>query len=157
MLKRLVKSALGLQKPTHLKAGDPAPALDAADAEGRRWTLADLAGRPFILYFYPKDDTPGCTKEACAFRDQQVGGQVLGVSTDHADSHRAFGRKFNLNFPLLADPDGALSRRYGVFDDGVARRVTFVVDGKGRIVKVFDPVKVGGHADEVAAALRGVV
>ncbi len=141
--------------------GEAAPELGLADQDGRRWTLADLAGKPAVIYFYPKDDTPGCTKEACAFRDQYAGirdrAALVGVSRDHADSHKAFAQKFNLPFPLLADVDGGVTRAWGV-EGGLLmgrlpRRVTFVVDGRGRIARVFDPVKVEGHEREVLEAV----
>ena len=143
-----------LDRPTVLKAGDFAPELGAMDATGKHWTLADLRGRPAVVYFYPKDDTPGCTKEACAFRDVALPAQVLGVSMDHADSHRAFAQKFNLGFPLLSDTDGAISRRWGVLGwRGAPRRVTFLLGADRRISHVFDLVKVEGHAEEIRQAL----
>ena len=143
-----------LDRPTALKPGDFAPEVGIADATGKHWTLADLRGKPAVIYFYPKDDTPGCTKEACAFRDIALPAQVLGVSMDHPDSHRAFAQKFNLPFPLLADVDGEMSRRWGVIGwRGVPRRVTFVVGADRRISHVFDPVKVEGHAEEIRKAL----
>jgi peroxiredoxin Q/BCP len=152
-----IKGALGLGARTHLVEGAAAPELGVADASGKTWRIHDLRGRPAVLYFYPKDDTPGCTREACAFRDHAPrleGVALFGASTDDAASHTAFARKFNLGFPLLADPTGDLARRWGVHGGSVARRVTFVIDREGRIAKVFDPVKVDGHADEVLAALR---
>jgi peroxiredoxin Q/BCP len=138
--------------------GSTAPALDAPDADGRIWTLDDLRGAPAVIYFYPKDDTPGCTREACSLRDALPtlgGARVLGVSTDAAGSHRAFAQKFNLPFPLLADPSGDLVRRWGVRSAvGVARRVTFVLDAEGRISTVIDPVQVDRHVDDVKDALQ---
>lgn len=152
-----LKSLLRLGSPTHLKAGDPAPELGARDAKGDTWTLAELRGKPAVIYFYPMDDTPGCTKEACSFRDAWArfdGVTLLGVSTDAAPSHGAFAQKYNLPFPLLSDEGGGLSKRWGVLGAmGTPRRVTFVLDAEGRIRKVFDPVSVGGHTDEVLAAL----
>jgi peroxiredoxin Q/BCP len=152
-----IKGALGLGGKTHLTEGAAAPELDAPDATGKFWKINDLRGKPAVVYFYPKDDTPGCTKEACSFRDNaaRLGETtVLGVSVDTAASHTAFAQKFNLNFPLLADVGGALSKRWGVLGGAVPRRVTFVLDREGRIAKVFEPVKVEGHTDEVLAALR---
>jgi peroxiredoxin Q/BCP len=151
-------NAVGLGPKSHLKPGDAAPDIDVTDASGKRWTLADLRGKPAVIYFYPKDDTPGCTKEACSFRDHydRIPATLLGVSTDRADSHKAFAQKFNLPFPLLADTDGAMSRRWGALGGANARRVTFVIDGEGRITKVFDPViNVFGHTEDVLAALGG--
>jgi peroxiredoxin Q/BCP len=158
-----IKGALGLGPHTHLAEGTAAPELGVPDATGRVWTLADLRGRPAVLYFYPADDTPGCTKEACGFRDhlarQPAGVTVLGVSTDAASSHDAFTQKFNLNFPLLVDTGAALATRWGAVGTmggrPGARRVTFLLDGKGVIRRIWDPVSVEGHvADVVAEAAR---
>jgi peroxiredoxin Q/BCP len=154
-----LKSAIGLAPKTHLAVGARAPEIGIADATGRTWQLSDLRGRPAVLYFYPKDDTPGCTKEACSFRDntKALGDVALfGVSTDAADSHRAFAQKFNLPFPLLADTEGEMTRRWGAGQGWrpVARRVTFVLDREGRIAHIFDPVQVAEHTAEVLAALR---
>lgn len=156
-LRDRIKVALGLGGRTHLTEGAAAPEIGVSDATGRRWGIHDLRGKPAVVYFYPKDDTPGCTKEACSFRDNaaRLGETtVLGVSMDAADSHRAFAQKFNLNFPLLADTTGEMAKRWGASGGSVPRRVTFVLDREGRIAKVFDPVKVDGHTDEVLAALR---
>lgn len=157
-LRDRLKDALGLGGKTHLLEGGAAPELGVADATGKMWKINDLRGRSAVVYFYPKDDTPGCTKEACSFRDHAAdlgGAVVLGVSCDAADSHRAFAQKFNLNFPLLADTTGELSKRWGVRGAmGVPRRVTFVLDREGRIARVFEGVKVDGHTAEVLAALR---
>ena len=152
-----IKGALGLGGHTHLQEGGTAPELGVADGAGRMWRIADLRGKPAVVYFYPKDDTPGCTKEACSFRDHQAqlgDATVLGVSTDGAESHRAFTQKFNLNFPLLADTAGALCGRWGTKSAFGARRVTFVIDREGRIARIFDPVRVDGHTEEVLAVLR---
>jgi peroxiredoxin Q/BCP len=149
--------ALGLV-PSPPAVGAAAPALDVADASGRVWSLSELRGAPFVLYFYPKDDTPGCTREACDLRDALVHhpwARVLGASADAATSHHAFAQKFALPFPLLVDADGALARRWGAAGlDGAPRRVTFVVDRAGLVARVFDPVDVRGHADAVIAALE---
>lgn len=155
-LRRNLKRILGLGGKTHLVPGDAAPAIDVADATGRVHTLTDLRGNKVVLYFYPADDTPGCTREACDFRDQRpsLDAVVLGVSGDVASSHHAFAQKFNLSFPLLVDAEGALATRYGSWGGGVARRTTFVIDREGRVAKVFDPVKVEGHVQEVLAALQ---
>ena len=148
-----------------LKEGDAAPDFEARDAEGNAVKLSDLRGRKVVLYFYPKDDTPGCTKEACSFRDSfaefgRRGIKVLGVSTDDERSHRKFAEKYSLPFTLLADTDHAVADLFGVYGEkqfmgrkymGVARQ-TFLIGEDGRVVKVFDKVKVDEHADEVLQA-----
>lgn len=129
--------------------------------------LSDYQGRWLVLYFYPKDDTPGCTKEACSFRDEQatlkkLGAVVLGVSTDDTKSHAKFAEKFNLNFPLLADPSAEMIKSYGAWGkknlygkeyEGVLRQ-TVIVDPKGNVARVWEKVKPEDHALEVAEALR---
>ena len=141
-----------------IEEGKAAPAFTLADAEGKKVSLKAFAGKHVILYFYPKDDTPGCTREACDLRDALVHhpwARVLGASADAATSHHAFAQKFALPFPLLVDADGALARRWGAAGlDGAPRRVTFVVDRAGLVARVFDPVDVRGHADAVIAALE---
>ena len=152
-----------------LKPGDPAPDFSATTTDGKRVALQDFRGRKLVLYFYPKDDTPGCTKQACSLRDHNAeiaakGAAVLGVSTQDEASHQAFTKKFNLNFPLLADKDGAVGRAYGTLGGsgllsklksaaGMADRVTFVIDGNGRIAHVIDRPDVARHAEEVLALL----
>jgi thioredoxin-dependent peroxiredoxin len=150
-----------------LKEGDSAPDFTARDAQGNEVKLADLRGQEVVLYFYPKDDTPGCTKEACSFRDahtvyEREGIKVFGVSLDDEASHQQFAAKFNLPFTLLADTDHAISDAYGVYGEksfagksymGVSRK-TFLIDKEGKIKKVFDKVDVENHADEVLAAFR---
>lgn len=157
-LRRNLKRILGLGGKTHLVPGDAAPAIDIADATGKVHTLSDLRGNKVVLYFYPADDTPGCTREACDFRDQHASldAVVLGVSSDVASSHSAFTQKFNLNFPLLVDKGGELATRYGSWDGESARRTTFVIDREGRVASVFDPVKVDGHVAQVKAALQNL-
>lgn len=143
---------------THLKEGAAAPEIGVADASGKHWQIHDLRGRPAVIYFYPKDDTPGCTKEACSFRDHSASFAnvvLLGVSMDAPESHRAFSQKFNLAFPLLADSTGEMTKRWGVSGlRGNPRRVTFVLDREGRIARVFEPVSVEGHTEEVLKAVR---
>ena len=150
-----------------LKEGDAAPDFTSRDAQGNTVRLSDLRGQNVVLYFYPKDDTPGCTKEACSFRDssdvyEREGVKVLGVSLDDEQSHQAFAQKYNLLFTLLADTDRSVSEAYGVYGEqrwgdktymGVARK-TFLIDKEGRIKKVFDKVNVEQHADEVLEAFR---
>lgn len=149
-----------------LKVGDPAPAFTAIATDGSTVTLAALKGKPVILYFYPKDDTPGCTKEACAFRDsyaafQKKGAVVLGVSTDPVKAHVKFTEKFKLPFPLLADEDKAIVTAYGVWGEKsfMGRkyqgtfRVTFLIGADGRIKHIWPTVKPEEHAAEVLAAL----
>lgn len=147
-----------LERPTHLAESSAAPEIGVPDTSGKTWKINDLRGRVAVIYFYPKDDTPGCTKEACAFRDatERFGNIALfGVSTDAVDSHRAFAQKFNLGFPLLADTTGEMAKRWGVLGrGGTARRATFVIDREGRISRIFDPASVDGHAEAVLAAVR---
>src|SRR5262245_53880154 len=149
-----------------LKVGQKAPDFTLLNDAGEKVTLADFKGKKVVLYFYPKDDTPGCTTEACNFRDglaaiKRKGAVVLGVSADSVDSHKKFKKKFELNFPLLADPEKAMIERYGVWKEksmygkkymGI-ERITFVIDGDGKISHVFPKVKVTDHYDEVLEAL----
>jgi peroxiredoxin Q/BCP len=141
-----------------LSAGTKAPAFTVKDTNGNTVSLTDFAGKTVVLYFYPKDDTPGCTKEACGFRDSYTQYQgkdvvVLGVSMDNEASHQAFTQKFNLPFPLLADVDGLLTNAYDVSGGGYSKRVTYVIDGAGTIVKVYDTVKTDSHAADILAEL----
>jgi peroxiredoxin Q/BCP len=149
-----------------LTPGTPAPPFELQSDSGDTIRLADLRGRTVVLYFYPKDDTIGCTKEACEFRDhwravEKAGAVVLGVSPDGVASHAKFRKKYQLPFPLLADPDHAVAERYGAWGEksmygrryfGILR-TTFVIDGKGRIVRVFERVKPKGHAAQVLEAV----
>ena len=149
-----------------LKAGDVAPDFSVATSGGGKVSLADFKGKPVILYFYPKDDTPGCTKEACAFRDgfaefKKRGVVVLGVSTDPVKSHDKFVEKFQLPFTLLADEDKRIVTAYGVWGEKSfmgrkylgTHRVTFLIGPDGRIKKIWPQVKPDGHAAEVLAEL----
>jgi len=147
------------------KEGSAAPAFKTTNAEGESVSLKDFRGQKVVLYFYPKDDTPGCTKEACSFRDsfakfKKQGIAVLGVSPDSAASHKKFATKYKLPFTLLADTDKAISEAYGVYGEkkfmgrtymGV-HRTTFLIDEKGKIKKVFEKVKPEEHASEVLEA-----
>lgn len=134
--------------------------------EGKDVRLSDFKGQKVVLYFYPKDDTPGCTKEACSFRDgmsaiKQRGAAVLGVSVDPVKSHEKFKTKYRLNFPLLSDADKKVVQAYGVWKEKSmygrtymgTERTTFIIDEKGKIAKIFPKVSVDGHLDEVLAAL----
>jgi peroxiredoxin Q/BCP len=149
-----------------LKAGDEAPQFSATTQDGSQISLADLKGKDVILYFYPRDDTPGCTKEACAFRDEfaafkKRGAVVLGVSTDSAKSHGKFATKFKLPFPLLADEDKSIVQAYGVWGQKSfmgrkymgTHRVTFLIGPDGKIKEIWPEVKPQEHAKEVLAAL----
>ena len=146
--------------------GKAAPEFLLQGDDGKEYSLAMFRGKKVVLYFYPKDDTPGCTAEACAFRDSAIvkrSGefQVLGVSNDDIESHRDFKAKYSLNFPLLADTDASVSRAYGVYKefdfDGekvwAIDRSTFVIGKSGEIEKAFRSVDVDGHADAVAVSL----
>ena len=151
-----------------LKIGDPAPAFSLASDTGHIISSEALKGQRYVLYFYPKDDTPGCTKEACAFRDNlpafsRLGVPVFGLSADDEKSHARFVRKYSLNFPLLSDPDHELLTAYGAWVEksmygrsymGI-QRSTFVVDGNGRIEQVWEKVSPETHAAEVHAYLSG--
>ncbi len=151
-----------------LKPGDKAPPFTLETDRGERVALKDFAGKPVVLYFYPKDDTPGCTVEACEFRDawtdvQQAGAVVLGVSPDDVASHGKFRDKFHLPFPLLADPEHTVAGAYGAWGEksmygrkymGILRS-TFIIGGDGRITHVFPKVTPKGHAAEVLEALAG--
>ncbi|MGQ4649630.1 redoxin domain-containing protein [Lyngbya aestuarii] len=141
-----------------LQVGTQAPAFTAKDNEGKTVSLSDFAGKNVVLYFYPKDDTPGCTKEAQSFRDNYAEYQgkdmvVLGVSTDDEVSHKKFQEKYGLPFSLLADPDGTITKAYDVDGGGYAKRVTYVIDGEGKIAHVDDKVKTDSHAKDILAAM----
>ncbi len=150
-----------------LKEGDPAPLFEAASQDGSQTPLAAFKGRPVILYFYPKDDTPGCTKEACAFRDHfaalsSKGAAVLGVSTDPVASHARFAQKYQLPFTLLSDADRKIALAYGVWGEKSfmgrryqgMHRVTFLIGPDGSIKRIWPKVKPVTHAAEVLAALE---
>ena len=145
-----------------LAVGTEAPDFESVAHDGAHLRLRDLRGAPVVLYFYPKDETPGCTAEAEAFRDesarmQQLGGRVIGVSLDTIESHREFARHHELAFPLLSDAGGAIAAKYGVSTrSGFAERVTFIIGPDGKIARVFPEVRVSGHADEVLTALGEV-
>jgi peroxiredoxin Q/BCP len=141
-----------------LAVGTKAPEFSVKDTNGNTITLSGLAGKKVVMYFYPKDDTPGCTKQACSFRDnystyQDKGIVVLGVSKDDEASHQAFTEKFSLPFPLLADTNGDLISAYDVDGGGYAKRVTYAIDEQGTIVHVDSSVNTQTHANDVLAAL----
>jgi peroxiredoxin Q/BCP len=136
--------------------GQQLPNIEFITEGGERLAAGDLGGQKTVLYFYPKDDTPGCTKEACAFRDRmgdygEAGIQVYGVSLDSPESHRRFREKYNLNFPLLTDKNGRAAEALGVLREGgeQANRVTFLLDAEGTIKKVYPEVSPETHADEI--------
>ncbi len=150
-----------------LKVGDKAPEFTLPTETGTPVSLKSLKGKQVVLYFYPKDDTPGCTREACGFRDSmkaldKAGAVVLGVSMDDADSHRQFIDKYGRPFPLLCDPGGSAAKAYGVYKKknmygkihwGIERS-TFVIDEAGKLKAIFRRVKVDGHVEEVMASLK---
>ena len=150
-----------------IEEGQKAPAFSLKATDGSTVKLSGLKGSAVVLYFYPKDDTPGCTKEACAFRDrsgeiQALGAKVFGVSPDDVASHVAFTEKFALNFPLLADADHAVAEKYGAWREknmygkksmGV-QRSTFLIDAQGIVVKAWKKVSVDGHDQQVIDALK---
>ena len=153
-------------KAGELKAGQEAPGFKLLSDEGKEVSLSEFRGKKVVLYFYPKDDTPGCTKEACSFRDgfreiQKRGAVILGASIDSVDSHKKFKEKYRLNFPLLSDDKKKLVDAYGVWKKksfmgrtfmGI-ERTTFVIDEQGKIAKIFPKVQVDQHYEEVLQAL----
>jgi len=148
-----------------VSVGSPAPEFELSDQNGRLHSLEDYRDQWVVLYFYPKDDTPGCTTEACEFRDnifafKELNAQILGVSLDDVDSHKAFAENHGLPFPLLADADGVVSSAYGVktrmLGMTVAKRQTFLVGPDGRIAKHYAEVKPAEHAQQVLADLKSL-
>ena len=149
-----------------LEVGNKAPDFNLPSSTGESISLKSLKGKQVVLYFYPKDDTPGCTKEACGFRDElsrfnKVSAVILGVSNDSLDSHRKFIKKYSLTFPLLSDEDHSVSDKYAVYKEknmygkkywGIERS-TFVIDPEGKIKQIFRKVKVDDHIQEVLNAL----
>ena len=151
-----------------LKAGGKAPSFRLLSTSGREVALKDFAGRKLVLYFYPRDQTPGCTREACDFRDnlariRHAGAEIFGVSKDSLSSHDRFREKHDLSFELLSDPDNSVATAYGAFGEKTmyGRKVmgtirsTFLIDEKGKIEALWSPVKVAGHVDLVLSALKG--
>jgi peroxiredoxin Q/BCP len=154
---------------TSVDAGKKAPAFNLKDQHGRSHRLSDYAGKPVVLYFYPKDDTPGCTKETCEFRDalprfKSSKAAVLGVSILDEKSKARFAGKYNVTFPLLADADHQVAEKYGVWQEksrygrtymGIAR-TTFLIGADGKVARRWDNVKVDGHAEDVLAAVEAL-
>jgi peroxiredoxin Q/BCP len=151
-----------------LAVGTKAPEFTTIDQDGKRRALSDFQGKKVILYFYPKDNTSGCTKEACAFRDhfdrfRQLNVEIVGVSIDSEKSHKSFAQKYDLPFTLLADADKSLVQAYGVWGEKSlygkkymgANRVTYLIDESGRVAAVFPKVKPERHAEELLAMLEG--
>ena len=151
-----------------IQPGDKAPAFTLPSTSGKDISLADLRGKRVVLYFYPRDDTPGCTRESCAFRDalaqiRAAGAEVLGVSKDSLSSHDRFRAKYTLPFDLLSDADNSVAKQYGAYgqkkmygkDVLGTIRSTFLIDEQGKIARVWSPVKVDGHVDQVLEALAG--
>jgi len=152
-----------------LKVGDAAPLFTATTTDGSTIRLGDYLGTKLVIYFYPMDDTPGCTKQACSLRDhnQEIrdkGAAILGVSTQDTSSHQRFTEKYQLNFPLIADTDGAISRAYGAIGSGglmgaamsllgVANRITFIIDESGHIAHIIEKPDCDHHAEEVLTLL----
>jgi peroxiredoxin Q/BCP len=152
-----------------IDVGKKAPAFALPDQQGKTHSLKDYAGKPLVLYFYPKDDTPGCTKEACNFQSslpnfKKVGAPVLGVSVLDTKSKAKFAEKYDLTFPLLADEDHAVAEKYGAWQErsmygrkfmGIAR-ITYLIDADGKVAKRWDSVKVDAHADDALQAVKAL-
>lgn len=150
-----------------LKVGDKAPEFEGTDQDGNMLTLSGFAGKKLILYFYPKDNTPGCTAEACSLRDgrrelRKTGFEIVGVSPDSEKSHKGFAEKHSLNFPLIADTDKAIANAYGVYGEkkfmgktymGIIR-TTFIIDENGVIEKIFDKVDTKAHFEQIADSYK---
>jgi peroxiredoxin Q/BCP len=153
---------------TTLEVGDKAPAFTLADQDGKKVSLKDFAGRPVVVYFYPADDTPGCTKEACQFNDNlraftRAKVVVIGISPDGAEKHVKFRSKYGLKFPLLSDPDHKVMEKYGAYGEktlygkktvGVIRS-TFLIGADGKIARAWHHVRADGHAEKVLAEVNG--
>jgi len=151
----------GIARAEPLKVGQPAPDFSLPDQDGKRHKLADYRGKWLALYFYVKDDTPGCTEQACKFRDDihelaDLGAQVVGVSVDDSTSHANFARKYNLPFPLLADSKGEIAARYDSLrgDGSMAKRNTFLIDPEGRIAKIYLSASTARNSADVIQDLK---
>jgi peroxiredoxin Q/BCP len=160
----LIFSAFGTAAVAEVPAlGSTAPEFSLPDQNGHLSNLIDWRGRWVVLYFYPKDDTPGCTEEACHFRDdlqvlKVLGAQVVGISVDDTKSHAAFAQRYHLPFPLLSDADASVAKKYGAYSDwfvtGFAKRYTFLIDPNGRIVQSYLSVDTSRHSVEIIADLK---
>jgi peroxiredoxin Q/BCP len=148
------------------KVGEAAPDFDLPDQNGTTHKLHEFAGKWLVLYFYPKDDTPGCTQEACAFRDdlhklEALGAQVVGISVDDSNSHAEFAKKYHLPFPLLADRTGDVAGRYGALMNFVlfriAKRYTFLIDPQGKVARVYVKVETSKHSQEIIGDLKQLI
>lgn len=159
----LVRASQASEAP---QPGQAAPDFNLPDQQGKFHALADYRGKWLVLYFYPKDDTPGCTKQACAFRDdisklRELGAAVMGVSVDDTASHAEFAKKYSLPFPLLADSDGAVAARYGSLTKLIAmkfaKRNTFLIDPQGKIAKVYLSAEAGRNSEQVIVDLTALL
>lgn len=151
---------------TKLAVGDKAPEFTLQATDGSIVSSKELLGQVYVVYFYPKDDTPGCTTEACSFRDDmsqfnKIGVKVYGISLDTIESHKKFTSKYSLNFPLLADTDHSVAKAYGVLGGigplELAKRTTFIIDKNGNIAKIFEGVNPSGHSKEVLDAVKALL
>src|SRR5436309_11867539 len=154
-------NTIRMESITSPQAGTAAPDFTTQNTTGNTVHLKDFRGKKLVLYFYPKDDTPGCTVESCGLRDQyqkirELGAEVLGVSVDDTNSHQKFATKFNLPFQLVADTDKHITKTYGVLNEksNMARRTTFLIDEQGKIQKIFETVKPDQHPQEILDALK---
>ena len=156
-------SACAVQAADVPATGQAAPAFSLPDQNGKPHKLSDYTGSWLVLYFYPKDDTPGCTKEACSFRDdlfklEKLGAKVIGVSVDDSDSHAKFAQKYHLPFPLLADKDGKVASSYGALRNlglfHIAKRYTFLIDPQGKIAKAYLDVDTSRHSQQIIDDLQ---
>ncbi len=163
----LLVAILGYRSYAHsserLNTGDSAPDFALSDAAGKLHRLSDFSGNYLVLYFYPKNDTPGCTKEACHFRDdmtqlEKLGAKVVGVSVDSRESHQQFAEKYHLPFPLLADTDGAIAEKYHALTNllifKIAKRHTFLINPQGKISKIYTSVDVSNHSQQIIDDLK---
>jgi peroxiredoxin Q/BCP len=146
-----------------LKIGDDAPTFTLPDSQGNQVNLSDYKGKWLVLYFYPKDDTPGCTTEACHFRDdfkflESLGAKVVGVSIDDSFSHKKFAEKYNLPFPLLSDSSGEVASRYGALNNflviKLAKRYTYLINPQGKIAKIYLSIDTSKHSQEIIEDLK---